>query len=125
MAGETVLVVEDNEKNMKLVRDVLGFHGFRVIEATDGESAVALARERLPRLILMDIQLPGIDGIQALQRIRADAATKAITTVALTASVMAGDRARFDAAGFDGFIAKPIDVAQFPGQVRRYLDGTA
>lgn len=123
MAGETILVVEDNEKNMKLVRDVLGFHGFRVVEATDGESAVTLAREHLPRLILMDIQLPGIDGIQALQRIRADQATKSITTVALTASVMTGDRARFEVAGFDGFIAKPIDVAQFPNQVRQYLDG--
>ncbi len=124
MAGETILVVEDNEKNMKLVRDVLTFHGYRVIEATDGERAVPLAREHRPRLILMDIQLPGIDGIQALERIRADETTKGITTVALTASVMAGDRARFDAAGFDGFIAKPIDVGQFPQQVRRYLDGT-
>jgi len=124
MAGETILVVEDNEKNMKLVRDVLTFHGFRVIEATDGERAVQLAREHRPRLILMDIQLPGIDGIQALERIRADETTKGITTVALTASVMAGDRARFYAAGFDGFIAKPIDVGQFPSEVRRYLDGT-
>jgi len=125
MAGETILVVEDNEKNMKLVRDVLTFHGFRIVEAIDGESAVALAREHLPRLILMDIQLPGIDGIQTLQRIRADETTKGITTVALTASVMSGDRARFDAAGFDGFIAKPIDVAQFPQQVRGYLGGAA
>jgi two-component system, cell cycle response regulator DivK len=122
MANELILIVEDNEKNLKLARDVLRFHGFRTVEATDGESAIAMSVEHLPALILMDIQLPGIDGIVAMTRIRADERTKHIPTVALTASVMTGDRERFDEAGFDGFIAKPIEVKNFPGQVRAYLD---
>ena len=122
MAKELILIVEDNEKNLKLARDVLKFHGFRVIEAPDGETGVRLAGEQLPELILMDIQLPGIDGIEALRRIRADDRTKRIPAVALTASVMSGDRERFDQAGFDGFISKPIDVKAFPAQVRGHLD---
>ncbi|HEY8758311.1 MAG TPA: response regulator [Candidatus Limnocylindria bacterium] len=122
MANELILIVEDNEKNLKLARDVLRFHGYRTVEATDGESAIAMSLEHLPALILMDIQLPGIDGIVAMKRIRADERTKHIPTVALTASVMSGDRERFDSAGFDGFIAKPIEVKNFPGQVRAYLD---
>lgn len=121
MANELILIVEDNEKNLKLARDVLKFHGFRTIEAVDGESAVTMSAEHLPALILMDIQLPGIDGIAAMQRIRSDERTKHIPTVALTASVMTGDRERFDQAGFDGFIAKPIEVKSFPDQVRAYL----
>ena len=122
MANELILIVEDNEKNLKLARDVLRFHGFRTVEAIDGESAVTMSVEHLPALILMDIQLPGIDGIVAMKRIRADERTKHIPTVALTASVMTGDRERFDEAGFDGFIAKPIEVKNFPDQVRAYLD---
>ena len=122
MANELILIVEDNEKNLKLARDVLRFHGYRTVEAIDGESAVSMAVEHLPALILMDIQLPGIDGIVAMKRIRADERTKHIPTVALTASVMTGDRERFDDAGFDGFIAKPIEVKNFPGQIRAYLD---
>jgi two-component system cell cycle response regulator DivK len=121
MANELILIVEDNEKNLKLARDVLRYHGFRTVEATDGESAVAMSLEHLPALILMDIQLPGIDGIVAMKQIRADPRTKHIPTVALTASVMTGDRERFDEAGFDGFIAKPIEVKNFPDQVRTYL----
>ena len=121
MANELILIVEDNEKNLKLARDVLRFHGFRTVEAIDGESAVTMSLEHLPALILMDIQLPGIDGIVAMTRIRADERTKHIPTVALTASVMTGDRERFDTAGFDGFIAKPIEVKNFPDQVRAYL----
>ena len=121
MANELILIVEDNEKNLKLARDVLRFHGFRTVEAIDGESAVTMSLEHLPALILMDIQLPGIDGIVAMQRIRAEERTKHIPTVALTASVMTGDRERFDKAGFDGFIAKPIEVKSFPDQVRAYL----
>jgi two-component system cell cycle response regulator DivK len=123
MANELILIVEDNEKNLKLARDVLRFHGYRTVEATDGESAIAMSLEHLPALILMDIQLPGIDGIVAMTRIRADERTKHIPTVALTASVMSGDRERFNVAGFDGFIAKPIEVKNFPDQVRGYLDG--
>ena len=123
MANELILIVEDNEKNLKLARDVLRFHGYRTVEATDGESAIKMSAEHLPDLILMDIQLPGIDGIAAMTRIRADERTKHIPTVALTASVMSGDRERFNEAGFDGFIAKPIEVKNFPDQVRAYLGG--
>jgi two-component system cell cycle response regulator DivK len=123
MSGEKhILLVEDNEKNMKLARDVLRFKGYRVSEATTGEDAVASAAKELPDLVLMDIQLPGIDGIEAFRRIRADAKTAHIPVVALTASVMAGDRERFDKAGFDGFISKPINVKEFPSQVADYLD---
>jgi len=119
--GKLVLLVEDNEKNMKLARDILRFKGYRVTEATTGEDAVASAATEPPDLVLMDIQLPGIDGIEAFRRIRSDPKTATIPVVALTASVMAGDRERFDKAGFDGFIAKPIDVKQFPDQVASYL----
>jgi len=116
--GELVLIVEDNEKNMKLARDILQFHGFATVEATSGEDGVTLARDKRPAVILMDIQLPGIDGVTALERIRKDPATARIPVVAMTASVMKEDRERFDKAGFDGFITKPIDVKAFPGQVR-------
>lgn len=122
MSNEMILIVEDNDKNMKLARDVLNYAGFRIIEATDGETGVRLAAEQRPALILMDIQLPGIDGITALERIRSDERTAAIPAVALTASVMTGDRERFVQAGFDGFIAKPIDVPTFAAQVREYLE---
>ncbi len=116
--GEVILIVEDNEKNMKLTRDILQFHGFATVEATTGEDGVALAREKHPALVLMDIQLPGIDGVTALERIRQEASTARIPVVAMTASVMKEDRERFERAGFDGFITKPIDVRAFPGQVR-------
>ena len=103
---------------MKLARDLLRFHGFDTIEATNAEDGIALARERQPRIVLMDIQLPGIDGVTALGQLRVDARTERIPVVAMTASVMKEDRERFDKAGFDGFIDKPIDVRQFPQQVR-------
>jgi two-component system cell cycle response regulator DivK len=118
--GRLILIVEDNDKNMKLTRDVLQFRGFRTVEATTGEDGVALAGEHLPDLILMDIALPGIDGVEAAQRLKAEASTAAIPIVALTASVMEADRARFGEAGFAGLIAKPIDVLTFPDQVLAY-----
>ena len=123
MAGELILVVEDNDKNMKLTRDLLRFHGFETIEARSAEEGIALAHERRPHLVLMDIQLPGMDGVSALRELRQDAATAAIPVVALTASVMKEDRERFDKAGFDGFITKPISVKEFPDQVRGYMRG--
>jgi len=118
--GSLVLIVEDNEKNLKLARDVLQFHGFRTIEATTGEEGVAMAVEQRPDLVLMDIALPGMDGVDATRALKSDAATTSIPVVALTASVMQSDRARFEQAGFAGLIAKPIDVMAFPDQVLAY-----
>jgi two-component system cell cycle response regulator DivK len=120
---ELILIVEDNDKNLKLTRDLLRFHGFETIEARSAEDGIALARGRTPQLVLMDIQLPGMDGVTALRELRQDAGTAAIPVVALTASVMKEDRERFDKAGFDGFITKPISVKDFPDQVRGYLRG--
>ncbi|MEK6191897.1 MAG: response regulator [Chloroflexota bacterium] len=116
-ADRLILIVEDNERNLKLARDVLQFHGFRTLEAITGEEAVVTARQHLPDLVLMDIALPGIDGVEATRQLKAEPSTAAIPIVALTASVMEADRARFGAAGFAGLIAKPIDVLAFPGQV--------
>jgi two-component system cell cycle response regulator DivK len=121
-SGQLILIVEDNEKNLKLARDVLQFSGFQTLEAGSGEAAVGMAREHHPDLILMDIELPGIDGITALQQLRADAATARIPIVALTASAMSADRDRFVGAGFDGYISKPINIKEFPGQVRAHCE---
>jgi CheY-like chemotaxis protein len=117
----TVLVVEDNALNLKLVRDVLGHAGYRVLEAGDAEHGIALARDEGPDLILMDIQLPGIDGVEALGRLRADAATAGIPVVALTALAMKEDRERFMAAGFDGYLEKPLSVPALAGQVAELI----
>jgi CheY-like chemotaxis protein len=121
MAGELILVVEDNEKNRKLVRDVLTFKGYTIIETENGEDGVRLAKERLPKLVLMDIQLPGIDGIEALRRIRADEATRAIPVLAVTASAMDRDRQKIMAAGFDGYQSKPLNVKEFVAAVEAIL----
>ncbi len=112
MAGELILIVEDNDKNMKLFRDVLQAKGYRTIEATNAEDGLDLAAEHSPALVLMDVQLPGIDGVEALARLRADDATSATPVLALTAQAMHGDRERFVAAGFDGYLAKPVDVIE-------------
>jgi two-component system cell cycle response regulator DivK len=121
MAGELILVVEDNDKNRKLVRDVLTHKGYQVIEAERGEDGVRLAQERRPRLVLMDIQLPGIDGIEALRRLRADEATRGIPVIAVTASAMDHDRQKIMAAGFDGYQAKPLNVKAFVAAVEAML----
>jgi len=121
MAGELILIVEDNEKNRKLVRDVLQFKGYRTMEAESGELGVALARESRPALILMDIQLPGMSGIEALAHLRADPTTREIPIVAVTASAMMQDRQRILAAGFDGYQSKPIDVKGFVQMVTEVL----
>jgi two-component system cell cycle response regulator DivK len=121
MAGELILVVEDNEKNRKLVRDVLTFKGYSIVEADNGEDGVRLAGERLPKLILMDIQLPGIDGIEALRRIRANETTRAIPIIAVTASAMDRDRQQIMAAGFDGYQSKPLNVKEFMAAVQAIL----
>jgi CheY-like chemotaxis protein len=123
MSEQRILVVEDNEKNMKLFRDVLQAKGYLTLEAGSGEQAVELATEHVPDLILMDVQLPGIDGIEALGRIRADERTQAIPVVALTAQAMSGDREHFLESGFDGYISKPVDVMEFIQTVATYLEG--
>ena len=123
MAGERVLVVEDNELNMKLVRDILLATGYSPLEASSGEEALALAGEHAPELVLMDIQLPGIGGPEALRRLRSDERTAGIPVLALTAQAMQGDRERFLAAGFDGYVSKPVDVAELMATVRRHCDG--
>jgi two-component system, cell cycle response regulator DivK len=122
MAGELILVVEDNEKNRKLVRDVLVVKGYRLLETETGEDGLRVAREQLPALILMDILLPGIDGIETLRRLRADPATAPIPVVAVTASAMTQDRQKILAAGFDGYQAKPISIRPFLELVREVLD---
>ena len=121
-AGVQVLVVEDNEKNMKLFRDVLHASGYRTLEAATGERAVELVFEHRPDLVLMDIQLPDIDGIEALSRLRADGRTSSVPVLALTAQAMEGDRERFLAAGFDGYLSKPVDIAEFVATVKRYCE---
>ena len=114
-----ILVVEDNEKNMKLFRDVLEASGYRTMEATTGAQAVELATEHGPALVLMDIQLPDIDGVEALGRLRADARTASIPVFALTAQAMEGDRERFLAAGFDGYVSKPVESSSSRATVQQ------
>ena len=123
MTGERILVVEDNEKNMKLFRDVLSATGYRTLEATTGGEAVELATEQAPDLVLMDIQMPGFDGVEALRRLRADERTAAIPVLAVTAQAMQGDRERFLAEGFDGYLSKPVNVRELIGTVRQHCDG--
>jgi len=120
-----VLIVEDNDKNLKLVRDILQAKGYRTIEAGTGEDGVRLAAEHRPDLVLMDIQLPGINGIEALRRLRADPATAAIPVAAVTASVMQQDRRTITEAGFDAYIGKPIDLKEFLATVRALLEPKA
>ncbi len=122
MAGELILIVEDKEINRKLVRDVLQFKGFEVAEAETGEDGLELARSRQPALILMDIHLPGIDGTTALERLRADPATREIPVIALTASALPSERDEIMAAGFDGYETKPIGVKRLEEVV---LEGLA
>ena len=119
----TILIVEDNDKNMKLARDILQARGYATLEAITGEDGVRLAREHRPDLVLMDIQLPGINGIEALRELRADPATASIPVIAVTASVMASDRREITEAGFDDYVAKPISLKLFLDAVRRALEG--
>ena len=118
---KTILIVEDNAKNMKLARDVLQAKGYATLEAVNGLDGVAVALQHRPDLILMDIQLPDINGYEATQRIRADAACAAIPVVAFTASVTLTDRQRITDAGFNGFLGKPIELKTFLATVRQQL----
>jgi len=118
-----VLIVEDNEKNMKLARDILQAKGYETVEAVTGEEGVKLAKEKKPDLVLMDIQLPGINGIEAFKQLRADAKTAHIPVIALTASVTPTDRSQITAAGFDAFVSKPISLKEFVATVKRVIEG--
>jgi CheY-like chemotaxis protein len=125
MAGELILVVEDNDKNRKLVRDVLTVKGYRLLEAETGEDGLRLAGQQRPDLVLMDIQLPGIDGLETLRRLRGDPATETVPVIAVTASAMTQDRQKILAAGFDAYQSKPISVRPFLDLVREVLDRPA
>jgi two-component system cell cycle response regulator DivK len=118
--GSPILVVEDNDKSMKLFRDVLRATGYDTLEATNGEDALELARTRAPALVLMDVQLPGIDGVEALARLRGDGRTASIPVLALTAQAMHGDEQRFLDAGFDGYLSKPVDIGRLLAAVSEH-----
>jgi two-component system cell cycle response regulator DivK len=122
MAGELILIVEDHEKNRKLVRDVLQAKGYRTVETETAEEGIRVAQESGPALILMDIQLPGMDGIAALKILRGDARTRDIPVLAVTASAMTHNRQAIMAAGFDGYQSKPISIREFLEAVRATLD---
>ncbi len=125
MTGPRVLVVEDNPLNLKLVRDVLRAAGYEVAEAGSGEEGLRVAHESPPDIVLMDLQLPGIDGVETLRRLRLDPAVADVPVVAVTAFAMREDRERAYADGFDGYLAKPISVRALPSQVGRFLTGGA
>ena len=121
MEGTSILIVDDNTQNLKLARVVLANEGFDVYTASNAEDALQLLRTVTPRLILMDIQLPGMDGLELTRRLKADPATRAIRVIALTAYAMKGDDEKVFAAGCDGYITKPIDVERLPIVVSSYL----
>jgi two-component system cell cycle response regulator DivK len=119
--SQTILIVEDNDKNRELVKDILDLHGYKVLEAEDGVEGVAMVKEHVPDLVIMDIQMPVMDGITSAKIIKSDPATKGTTMIALTSFAMKGDRERFMDAGFDDYIAKPIDTRKLPELVKKYL----
>ena len=121
MAGELILIIEDNDKNLRLVRDVLQFNGYETAEAITAEDGLVLARSQQPALILMDIQLPGMDGFAALRQLRADPITKTTPVIAVTTSAMERDRQKIIEAGFDGYMTKPIQVKEFAEEIRTVL----
>jgi two-component system, cell cycle response regulator DivK len=121
MANELILIIEDNEKNRKLVRDVLQVKGHKTIESDTAEEGLKLALEKSPALILMDIQLPGMDGIAALKQLRANPQTKNIPVIAITASAMTNTRKAMLTEGFDGYQSKPISVKDFLGEIEKVL----
>jgi two-component system cell cycle response regulator DivK len=121
MSGELILIIEDNEKNMKLVRDLLQVKGYKTVESETAEEGIKMAKEKKPALILMDIQLPGMSGVEALGVLRSDPDTKDIPVIAVTASAMTQDRHKIMAAGFNGYQRKPIDIKEFLKEVRRVM----
>ena len=123
MTARRILVVEDNPMNLKLVRDVLGFAGYDVVEATSGEEGLRVVQENPPDLVLMDLQLPGIDGTETLHRLRQGSLRRDVPVIAVTAFAMPEDRDRAALAGFDGYIEKPISIRDLPGQIEAFLGG--
>ena len=121
MANELILIIEDNEKNRRLCRDVLQVKGYKTIESETAEEGLKLALEQAPALILMDIQLPSMDGITAMKQLKADPKTQAISIIAITASAMTNNRTSMLAEGFDGYQTKPISLKDFLGEVERLL----
>ena len=121
VADELILIIEDNEKNRELVRDVLQVKGYKTIESETAEEGLKLALEKSPALILMDMQLPGMDGITALKQLKADSKTKSIPVIAITASAMTHNRTTMLAEGFDGYQTKPISLKDFLGEIERVL----
>jgi CheY-like chemotaxis protein len=115
------MIVDDNASNLKLAGDVLGFEGFEIVSCIDAENALSCLQQNLPDLILMDLGLPGMDGLQLTKKLKSDTRTKEIKIVALTASAMKGDKEKILSAGFDGYITKPIDTRKFKDQVIEYL----
>jgi len=123
--GARILVVEDNPLNLKLVRDVLGAAGYDVVAATSGEEGLRMAGELPPDLVLMDLQLPGIDGVETMRQLRNGLVKPSVPVVAVTASAMPEDHRRAEQAGFDGYLEKPISVRALVGQVEAYLSGAS
>jgi len=121
VSNELILIVDDNEQNRRLAREVLEFAGFRTLEAAGGVEGLSLALEHRPDLVLMDIRMPDLNGTEAVRMLKEDRRTAAIRVVALTSSTMKGDRERFLADGFDGYLEKPIRIREFPDQIRTYL----
>jgi two-component system cell cycle response regulator DivK len=119
-----VLIIEDNPRNLKLARDILNHAGYETLEALNAEDGLALARARHPGVVLMDVHLPGMDGVQALGRLRSDPLTRDIPVVAVTAFAMRDDRRRLLDAGFDHYVEKPLDIREFPRQVAAALAAT-
>jgi len=119
-----ILIVEDNDNNRSLFRDILTFHGYGVEVAADGQEGVTLARQLKPDLILMDIQMPGMDGMTANAILKGDPETCGVKIIALTSFAMRGDLDKFLAAGFDGYISKPIRTRELPGLVKQWLEET-
>jgi CheY-like chemotaxis protein len=117
-----ILIVEDNENNRLLLRDILTFHGYEITVASDGQEGVDVARKLMPDLILMDIQMPGMDGMTAGRILKGDPATNGLKIIALTSFAMRGDQDKFLAAGFDGYLSKPISTRELPGLVKQWLD---
>ena len=122
--AKKILVVEDNQKNRKLLTDILKYHGYEVSEAADGFEGIRLAREFMPELIFMDIQMHGMDGVAALKALKADPATSGIKIIALTSFAMKGDKERFMREGFTGYITKPVDTRKLPVIVKQYMNET-